>query len=151
MLQPDLNSAVEREWRVPIRCRGLVRLAFLAAWLLLALQFGCLNNSSDKFDANQPTDKVGANPTLIRLYRVQVNGKYGYIDRTGRVVIPPQYARAEDFSEGRCRQLRQFVSKKMGLHRSGWPFRDCSAFPGRAQLFKRIGVSESGFRVGVYR
>jgi hypothetical protein len=29
-----------------------------------------------------------------------VNGKYGYIARTGRILIVPQYARAEDFSEG---------------------------------------------------
>jgi hypothetical protein len=28
------------------------------------------------------------------------NGKYGYIDKTGKIVIKPQFDKAYDFSEG---------------------------------------------------
>ncbi len=34
------------------------------------------------------------------LYPIEVNGKYGYINRLGKVVVKPQYNSAEDFSEG---------------------------------------------------
>ena len=35
-----------------------------------------------------------------RLFLIREKGKYGYMDRTGRVVIPPQFADAGNFSEG---------------------------------------------------
>ena len=34
------------------------------------------------------------------LYRIRENGRYGYMDRTGKTVIPPQFDDAKDFSEG---------------------------------------------------
>jgi hypothetical protein len=34
------------------------------------------------------------------LFLVRKDGKYGYIDKTGKIVIPPQYANAERFFEG---------------------------------------------------
>jgi hypothetical protein len=36
------------------------------------------------------------------LARVVINGLYGYIDREGRLVIPPQFESARNFSEGRA-------------------------------------------------
>src|SRR3954462_5505365 len=33
------------------------------------------------------------------LHPVMVNGKYGYIDRSGKVVVTPQFDRAGDFSD----------------------------------------------------
>jgi hypothetical protein len=36
------------------------------------------------------------------LFRIERNGKIGYADTTGRVVIPAQYACASPFSEGRA-------------------------------------------------
>jgi hypothetical protein len=35
-----------------------------------------------------------------RLYRIRVNDKYGFIDRQGRVIVPPTLVDAEEFSEG---------------------------------------------------
>jgi WG containing repeat len=29
-----------------------------------------------------------------------VGGRYGYIDKSGKMVIPPQYVMADNFSEG---------------------------------------------------
>ena len=37
---------------------------------------------------------------LSNLYPVSVNGKWGYIDTTGKTVIKPQFDGAKDFSEG---------------------------------------------------
>ena len=34
------------------------------------------------------------------LYIIKENGKYGYIDSTGEIVIEPQYAEAEEFYNG---------------------------------------------------
>jgi WG containing repeat len=35
-----------------------------------------------------------------RLYRIRVNDKYGFIDKTGKVVVPPAFEEAGEFSEG---------------------------------------------------
>jgi hypothetical protein len=43
---------------------------------------------------------VAAQTNAPRLRPIQVNGKWGYIDSTGKVVIKPQFAWAEEFSEG---------------------------------------------------
>jgi hypothetical protein len=34
------------------------------------------------------------------LFRILVDGKWGWIDRSGRIVIPPRFDRSDDFSEG---------------------------------------------------
>lgn len=34
------------------------------------------------------------------LYPIEVNGKYGYINKSGRIVVKPQYDDAKNFSEG---------------------------------------------------
>lgn len=34
------------------------------------------------------------------LYRITVDGKYGYIDRTGKIIVAPKYDVSHDFSEG---------------------------------------------------
>ena len=36
----------------------------------------------------------------VNLYRVQKDGKWGYIDRTGKIIIPLQFACTWGFSEG---------------------------------------------------
>src|SRR4029077_2082538 len=33
-------------------------------------------------------------------FRIELKGKYGFIDNTGKIVIPPQYSGAEPFFEG---------------------------------------------------
>jgi len=34
------------------------------------------------------------------LYLIEVNGKYGYINKSGKEIVKPKYDWAEDFSEG---------------------------------------------------
>src|SRR3954465_2921110 len=43
---------------------------------------------------------VGADPAVGPLFPVHKDGKWGYIDRTGRIVVEPKFDNAERFSEG---------------------------------------------------
>ena len=55
--------------------------------LLVALTFCCLANG-------QSTSRT------TQLRPIQQNGKWGYIDSTGKIVVTPQFAWAQEFSEG---------------------------------------------------
>jgi hypothetical protein len=66
-----------------MRSRAPTRLAAIAAIAALA--------------AASP---AGADPDAGPLFPVQKDGKWGYIDRAGRVAIAPRFERAERFSEG---------------------------------------------------
>jgi hypothetical protein len=41
-----------------------------------------------------------AHPFAAGRARVKLNGHYGFLDATGRFVVPPRYLRAGDFHEG---------------------------------------------------
>lgn len=41
----------------------------------------------------------------IRLFPVEQSGKFGYIDKTGNIIIKPQFDSAWDFSEGLARRV----------------------------------------------
>lgn len=92
MTVADLASTIRRQTR---------NFAFLIMGFVLAFQGACSSNSSlQNPNATRSSAESETKQPSIHLYRVQVNGKYGYIDRAGHVVVPPQYSRAEDFSEG---------------------------------------------------
>ena len=63
--------------------------------ILISTLAGCARALSPKIGgaANAADEKSG-------LFLIKQNDKYGYIDKTGKVVIEPQYERASDFSEG---------------------------------------------------
>jgi hypothetical protein len=42
----------------------------------------------------------GQNVESVKLYPIRLNGKAGYVDREGRIVIKPRFMRAWEFSEG---------------------------------------------------
>jgi hypothetical protein len=46
------------------------------------------------------TPAANSNQGHVRLFTVPVGGKYGYIDKTGKLAIAPQFYEADDFSEG---------------------------------------------------
>ena len=48
---------------------------------------------------NGPGDSGSAVDTA-KLFPASVNGRYGYIDASGRIVVQPQFEGARDFSEG---------------------------------------------------
>ena len=45
---------------------------------------------------------AGGLSTGSGLYPILMKAKYGYIDRTGKTVIPPRYVQGSRFSEGRA-------------------------------------------------
>ena len=55
--------------------------------LLIAFTFCCLANGQ-------------STPRAPQLRPIQQDGKWGYIDSTGKIVVKPQFAWAEEFSEG---------------------------------------------------
>ena len=68
---------------------------FLAVFLLLAPSTAHLRADEFTFPkANAPA-----------LYRIWVDKKIGFIDKTGRVVIEPQFTWAYEFSEGLCQVM----------------------------------------------
>ncbi len=77
-----------REYTV-VRRLIIVASAVLCGWVFLAA--GC--GSSDATVATVTAE-------TSRLYPVSVDGKWGYIDKTGTIKIQPQYEFAMPFSEG---------------------------------------------------
>ena len=82
----------------PIQSRG-----FLWKWLVLAVLAAAAVGAYFWLNRPQPAYK----PKTSGLYPVSVDGKWGYIDRTGAMVIPATFDTAEDFSEGLAAVISQ--------------------------------------------
>lgn len=63
----------------------------VAIFLTVAALFLALANSSP-----------GASREFPTLFSIKQNDKWGFIDRTGKVIVPPQFKNAKEFSEGRA-------------------------------------------------
>ena len=50
--------------------------------------------------------QIALSGDLIRLWPVEVNGKWGYIDDRGKIVIEPQFDSAGSFREGALARVR---------------------------------------------
>ena len=70
--------------------RKLIVLAFLLSMLFAGLWMWLVENQNLSL----------ANTEDIDLFLIKQDGLYGYIDKTGRVIIKPQFRYAHDFSEG---------------------------------------------------
>ena len=68
---------------------------------LFAMSLLCLVCQNVKSHVN---DKEGSKKIEhSNSFLIEENGKYGYMDKDGNVVINPQFDRADDFSEGLAR------------------------------------------------
>jgi hypothetical protein len=75
--------------------------------------------------APPPAKKAADVPPL---YPIRVNGKFGYIDRTGKIVVTPQFQRAWDFHDGMARVdsatdgrgIMDAAGKVTFLHQFSW-------------------------------
>ncbi|MGC1620277.1 MAG: WG repeat-containing protein [Candidatus Acidiferrum sp.] len=56
--------------------------------------------ASPQQPASAPAKKAADVPPL---YPIRVDGKFGYMDRTGKIVVTPQFQRAWDFHDGMAR------------------------------------------------
>src|SRR5689334_6867823 len=79
------------EW---IRLRPMV--STKVSKLLTALVLMFFSASATTYSVVIPVKVKGSGP----LFRVQRQGKWGYMTRSGRVVIKPQFTYAEDFLDG---------------------------------------------------
>ncbi len=86
-----------------------------SALLLVALVLnGCTQQNTEV--------KVGNSPSTLadsKLFLFTRNSKYGYIDRTGKIIIPAKFENASDFSEGLA---IVYTGKKLGsgyINRTG--------------------------------
>ncbi len=77
-----------------------------AAILVLVLTIGSLLGgslpaSSAQAPVQQPPSAAAKKaPEIPPLYPIRLNGQYGYMDRTGKIVVTPQFQRAWDFHDG---------------------------------------------------
>jgi len=85
---------------------------------LLLLAFACIATvaSAQKTKERQKTGVTAkydmAGPFCNGLARVKLKGKWGYIDTTGNVVVPPKYNEVQNFSDGIARVR---LGQKWGL------------------------------------
>jgi hypothetical protein len=88
----------------------------LGSILLLVSVFMC---SADQQTSQQTTtprraaNKANAPASRTRLYVITENKEFGYMDSTGRVILPPRYGAAGEFSEGRGKVY--FTNEKYGF------------------------------------
>ena len=76
--------------KAPARPLSTLQVAIAAAVVaVLAVGYWWMNRPAERYKL----DNGG-------LYRIAVNGKFGFMDRSGKTVITPQFDAAEDFSEG---------------------------------------------------
>ena len=73
---------------------------------LLAYKYFSFSGGSAPSPASVASEVVSSAPTQgvseepISLFLVKLNGKHGYIDKSGKLVIEPNFDLAGDFSEG---------------------------------------------------
>ena len=56
--------------------------------------------ASDQKSSAAPAKKA---PDIPPMYPIRVSGQFGYMDRTGKIVVTPQFQRAWDFHDGMAR------------------------------------------------
>lgn len=82
--------------------RKLVPLLFLfALFTITGGQLTLFPASSSTGSAQQPSSSpTKATPDVPPLYPIRLNGRFGYMDRAGKIVVSPQFQRAYDFHNG---------------------------------------------------
>jgi WG containing repeat len=81
---------------------GRVRPTFiLAVFILLVVAIGLsLGIRSIPRAQSIPSPTLIAQEQIVPLFAIKSNGKWGFINQTGKVIIPPQFEAAGDFQEG---------------------------------------------------
>jgi hypothetical protein len=79
-----------------------IAIIFLAVIVIIAgitiFSFAAQSDPAPK--AGSSSEKAAVVEEKVGLLPVHVNGKYGFIDKTGKIIIHPQFDWARDFKEG---------------------------------------------------
>src|SRR5277367_2697318 len=89
--------------------------------VLFLIAIVAINATASGADSEKPTDKISSGRRLTLgprvgfsegLGRISINGKWGFIDEHGRVVIAPRFDNLWSFSDGMAPAL---VGRKWGF------------------------------------
>src|SRR3990172_11387560 len=68
----------------------------LTVLFLMTICSSCSKNSKETNVSKKPSRE---------LFPIEVDGRFGYINKSGQIVIKPQFDRAQDFSDGLARKI----------------------------------------------
>ena len=109
----------------------------VSVFLTAAAFFLALANSSPEAALDLPT-----------LFPIKQLDKWGYIDRTGKVIVPPQYAAAGEFHQGRASVK---VGDKFGFIDQTGKMVIPPQFDKVAKIFRRSGPGGNRQEIGLCR
>ena len=80
---------------------------FIVCLIVLIVTGGCSKQKQESKDKELSVSEQILSSSLLKfsgdLFPVKQNGKYGYIDKTGKVIIEPRFDFADKFYEGFAR------------------------------------------------
>lgn len=135
---------------LPPSLQGTKPIPATAVVAIFALLQPFLPASAGQASPQQPTSLPAQKAAYVPpLYPVRLDGKYGYMDRTGKIVVAPQFSRGWDFHDGMAQVdsaeghgIIDAAGKTTFLRQFSW-IGDFSE--GLAQVTVRDGSTKAGY------
>jgi hypothetical protein len=88
---------------VPRTARNCAACLVALSALVMILRPSLLASTAQDSAQEPSSAPAKKTPEIPPLYPVRLDGKYGYMDRTGKIVVAPQFSRGWDFHDGMAR------------------------------------------------